>query len=100
VPHHVQKVPLRRTLHAARPHAEHSVSGSSGANAALKVEKTIAPNAGYADTLWTFATGRPAFAGEVSIEYMVKDSQSPELLAAGADRRVGGTQLGKATLSR
>ncbi len=70
------------------------------ANAALKVAKTIAPYAGTADTLWTFATGKPAFAGEVSIEYMVKDSQSQELLAAGADRRVGGTQLGKATLSR
>jgi len=70
------------------------------ANSALKVAKTIAPYAGTADTLWSFATGKPAFAGEVSIEYMVKDSQSQELLAAGADRRVGGTQLGKATLSR
>jgi hypothetical protein len=69
------------------------------ANAALKVAKTIAPYAGTADTLWTFATGKPAFAGEVSIEYMVKDSQSQELLAAGADRRVGGNQLGKATLT-
>ena len=70
------------------------------ANATLKVAKTIAPYAGTADTLWTFATGKPAFAGEVSIEYMVKDSQSQELLADGADRRVGGNQLGKATLSR
>jgi hypothetical protein len=70
------------------------------ANAALKVAKTIAPYAGTADTLWTFATGKPAFAGEVSIEYMIKDSQSQELLVAGADRRVGGNQLGNATLSR
>lgn len=68
------------------------------ANAPLKVAKTVAPYAGSADTLWTFATGKPAFAGEVSIEYMVKDSQSGELLAAGADRRVGGNQLGNATL--
>jgi Protein of unknown function (DUF3313) len=69
------------------------------ANTPLKVAKTVAPFAGYADTLWTFVTGKPAFAGEVSIEYMVRDSQSQELLAAGADRRVGGTQLGKATVS-
>ena len=69
------------------------------ANAPLKVAKTIAPFAGYADTLWTFATGKPAFAGEVSIEYMVRDSRSEELLAAGADRRVGGNQLGQATVS-
>ena len=64
------------------------------ANAPLKVAKTVAPYAGYADTLWTFATGKPAFSGEVSIEYMIKDSQSAELLGAGADRRVGGNQLG------
>jgi len=69
------------------------------ANAPLKVAKTIAPYAGYADTLWTFATGKPAFAGEVSIEYMVRDSESQDLLAAGADRRVGGNQIGKATTS-
>jgi Protein of unknown function (DUF3313) len=68
------------------------------ANAPLKVAKTVAPYAGSADTLWAFATGKPAFAGEVSIEYMIKDSQSGELLAAGADRRVGGNQLGNATL--
>lgn len=74
------------------------VNGDS-ASAALKVAKTVAPYAGTADTLWTFATGKPAFAGEVSIEYMVKDSQSQELLAAGADRRVGGNQLGAATLN-
>jgi hypothetical protein len=70
------------------------------ANAPLKVAKTVAPYAGYADTLWTFATGKPAFSGEVSLEYMVRDSETGTLLAAGADRRVGGGQLGKATLTR
>ena len=70
------------------------------ANAPLKVARTVAPYAGYADTLWTFATGKPAFSGEVSLEYMVRDSETGELLAAGADRRVGGSQLGKATLTR
>lgn len=68
------------------------------ANATLKVAKTVAPYAGTADTLWTFATGKPVFSGEVSIEYMVRDSESGDLLAAGADRRVGGNQLGKTTL--
>jgi len=69
------------------------------ANAPLKVAKTIAPYAGYADTIWTFATGKPVFAGEVSIEFMVRDSESQELFAAGADRRVGGNQIGKSTLT-
>lgn len=70
------------------------------ANAPLKVAKTVAPFAGSADTLWTFATGKPAFSGDVSLEYMVRDSESGTLLVAGDDRRVGGTQLGEATLTR
>lgn len=69
------------------------------ANQTLKVAKTIAPYASVADVLWTFVTGKPAFTGEVSIEYMIKDSVTGELLAAGVDRRVGGNQLGKATLT-
>lgn len=69
------------------------------ATATLKVVKTVAPFAGYADALWSFATGKPAFTGEASIEGMVKDSRSEELLAAWADRRVGGNQLGEATVS-
>ncbi len=74
------------------------VNGSQ-ANQTLKVAKLIAPYAGVADFLWTFATGKPAFAGEVSLEYMIRDAQTGELLAAGADRRVGGNQVGKATFT-
>ena len=69
------------------------------ADALLKVAKTVAPYAGTADTIWTFATGKPAFSGEVSIEYMIRDSETAELLVAGADRRVGGSQVGTATLT-
>jgi hypothetical protein len=79
---------------AGTMHLQVAIVNGQKANAPLKVAKTVAPYAGSADTLWTFATGKPAFAGEVSIEYMIKDSQSGELLAAGADRRVGGNQLG------
>jgi hypothetical protein len=69
------------------------------ANNTLKVAKVIAPYAGFADVLWTFVTGKPAFTGEVTLEYMIKDAASGELLAAGADRRVGGNQLGKQTFT-
>jgi hypothetical protein len=76
-----------------------AVINGAQANQTLKVAKLIAPYAGVADLLWTFATGKPAFAGEVSLEYMIKDAQTGELLEAGADRRVGGNQLGKATFT-
>jgi hypothetical protein len=63
------------------------------------VAKLVAQYAGFADLLWTFATGKPAFAGEVSLEYMIRDSTTGTLLAAGADKRVGGNQLGAATFT-
>src|SRR6266849_1638139 len=71
------------------------------ARATFKVAKDVAPYTGVAvaDTAWTFITGKPAFGGEVSIEYMISDSATGELLAAGADRRVGGDQIGKATFT-
>src|SRR5262249_21769544 len=69
-----------------------AIMNGERANAPLKVA-SHAPYASYASTLWTFATGKPAFAGEVSLEYIVRDSITEELLAAGADRRVGGNQV-------
>lgn len=51
------------------------------------------PQLRAADTLWNFASGKPAFAGEITVEFKVHDAQSAELLAAGADRRVGGQEL-------
>jgi hypothetical protein len=46
-----------------------------------------------ANTLWTFASGKPAFAGEISVDFKAHDAQTAELLAVGADRRVGGRNL-------
>lgn len=76
-----------------------AIVNGAQANQTLKVAKLIAPYAGVADLLWTFVTGKPAFAGEVSLEYMIRDAQTGELLEAGADRRVGGNQFGKATFT-
>ena len=77
-----------------------AIVNGSQANQTLKVAKLIAPwYATAADVLWTFITGKPAFAGEVSLEYMIRDANTNELLEAGADRRVGGNQIGKATFT-
>jgi len=90
-------------VEAPQPHAlrlQVAIVDGAAAQAPLKVVKTVAPYASIADFLWTFATGKPAFTGEVSLEYMIRDAASGELLAAGADRRVGGNQLGAATFTR
>jgi hypothetical protein len=84
---------------AATLRLQTAILNGQRANAALKVAKNIAPFAGLADMVWTFATGKPAFVGEVSFEYMVRDAMSGDLLAAGADRRVGGTQITAATFT-
>jgi hypothetical protein len=42
------------------------------------------------NTVWTYFSGKPAFAGEVTFEFTVHDAQTAQLLVAGADRRVGG----------
>lgn len=76
-----------------------AIVNGAQANTPLKLAKIVAPYASIADFLWTFATGKPAFVGEVSLEYMIKDSESGALLAAGADRRVGGNQFGRATFT-
>ena len=45
------------------------------------------------NSAWTFFSGKPAFAGEITFEFTVHDAQTTELLVAGADRRVGGQNL-------
>lgn len=76
-----------------------AIVNGAAANNTLKVAKTIAPYAGIADFVWTMATGKPAFAGEVSLEYIIRDAQTGDVLEAVADRRVGGNEIGKSTFT-
>jgi len=66
-----------------------ALTNGETADVPLKVATKAVPYGGAAGFLWTFITGKPPFVGEASIEFMVKNSQSGDLLAAGADRRVG-----------
>jgi len=73
-------------VQAAITHAEKGVTE-------LTLVSKVSPQVRAVNLLWTFASGKPAFAGEVTIEFIVKDAQTGELLSAGCDRRVGGTNL-------
>ena len=73
-------------IRAAITHGEEARTGLTLISKA--VPQLRAPNA-----LWTFASGKPAFAGEVTLEAIITDAETGELLAAGADRRVGGVNL-------
>jgi hypothetical protein len=43
--------------------------------------------------VWTYFSGKPAFAGEMTVEFTVHDAQTGAFLFAGTDRRVGGQNL-------
>lgn len=73
-------------VQAAITHGEESQTGLTFASKAI-------PQLQATNTVWTFVSGKPAFAGEVTAEFKIHDAHTGELLAAGADRRVGGRQL-------
>jgi hypothetical protein len=70
--------------------AQVAIENSERSDTALKVASKGVPYGAVPGTIWTMITGKPAFVGEASIEYILKDGGTGELLAAGADRRVGG----------
>ena len=53
----------------------------------------VIPQARVANTVWSFIRGKPAFVGEVTIEFKTTDAETGELLLAGVDKRVGGQRL-------
>lgn len=60
----------------------------------------VVPQARALNTIWGFASGKPAFTGDVSVEFKATDAETGELLFAGADKRVGTLKLfDKSTVS-
>jgi hypothetical protein len=53
----------------------------------------LVPQVRALNTLWSFASGKPAFTGDVHSEIKITDAATGELLAAGADARAGTLKL-------
>ena len=66
-----------------------ALTGGKKSITILKVASKGVPYGSAPSYLWTFITGKAPFVGEASIEFMFRDGETDELLAAGADRRVG-----------
>ena len=66
-----------------------AITNGQRADMILKVVSKGVPYGSGASFLWTFITGKPPFVGEASIETIIKDGPSGDLLWASADRRVG-----------
>lgn len=76
-----------------------AIENSQAGTTTLKVASRGIPYGGPAGAIWTLITGKPAFVGETSVEFIVQDGATGELLAAGADRRVGSESVSKQYLS-
>ena len=70
-----------------------AVTSMQKSNAPLHTVSSILPVGWVLSGSQDFATGKPAFVGEVSIEFKIEDAQDTTLLVAGVDRRVGGRQI-------
>jgi len=66
---------------------------------ALDTISTIVPVGIVATKLSSYVTGKPAFTGQLKIEFEVRDADTRELFGAGIDSRAGGKVLNEDQLS-
>ncbi|SLM48688.1 putative Lipoprotein [Nitrospira japonica] len=77
-------------------HAQVAITRADPAYVVLRAVSTIpAPMNAFAvaSMLKNIGTGKPLFVGDASLELKLSDSQTGEVLAASADRRVGNKRL-------
>jgi hypothetical protein len=92
------------------PYLEHATQPGPGViriqNAVVNLDEshvtlgaisTYIPQIGLITKIATIKRDKPAFVGEMGIEYKYTDSSTGELLAAGIDKRYGAKKLGKGT---
>ncbi|MGH8128280.1 MAG: DUF3313 domain-containing protein [Gammaproteobacteria bacterium] len=70
-----------------------AISHGEPSHTALAFASKVILPAKLANSVWSFISGKPVFTGQVTIEAVVKDASTGEVLGVGADRRVGGLKL-------
>jgi len=63
------------------------------ASTGLSFTSKVIPQLRMLQGAWTFYSDRPVFTGGITVEFKIKNARTGELLAAGADKRVGGQKL-------
>lgn len=86
--YHMVEIPTAETMliQVAIANAEDSQTQSAFLYKAISQLEAVS-------TIWTMEGGKPAFTGEITAEFTIHDAQTGELLAVGADRRVGSRKL-------
>ena len=72
-----------------------AITDMEGSDVALDTVSMYIPQVGMLARIGTMHREKPAFVGQLGIEFKVQDSQTAQLLAAGVDLRFGGKALGK-----
>lgn len=70
-----------------------AISHGEPSHTALSFASKVILPVKVANVTWSFFSGKPVFTGQVTIEAVVRDAGTGELLGVGADRRVGGVKL-------
>ncbi len=66
-------------------------------NVTMGAISTYIPQVSLITMLATMASDKPAFTGQLGVEFKVTDSSTGKLLIAGIDKRYGGKKVGKGT---
>lgn len=72
---------------------QEAISNAETAVTEVTVVSKVIPQVPAVNMLWTVGSGKPAFAGEATLDVIAEEAQTGEPLGAGSDRRVGGTIL-------
>ncbi len=74
-----------------------AITDAAAQNSTMKAISTIVPIGIAASAIVEADTDRPAFAADITIEFMMLDSITGKVYAKGVDRRVGGRSLATIT---
>ena len=73
------------------------LTNAQASSRTLDTVSAVVPQLRAATTVTGYATGKPAFTGEAAFAFKLTDSETGEVLAMGADKRVGTKTLSGAT---
>jgi hypothetical protein len=72
-----------------------AITNAEASNPAMKAISTVMPIGLVASAATEIVTDKPAYAGELQMEFMALDSMTGKVLVKSIDRRVGGRSLAK-----
>ena len=96
----IEDSPYLEIAHAPSPETlrmQFAVVDLGESHVTMGAISTYIPQIGLITSVATIASDKPAFVGEMGVEFKLTDSSTGKIVAAGMDKRYGGKKLGKGT---